>query len=84
MGMSLITLINYTQTLLLQADNFEAVERVGIEGSHRGLLSNKQVFEVIQNWLGVTPKAKKLHNKTSKVTDSISSKLIPTEEARSC
>lgn len=52
----------------MQADNLDPVERVGVCASHRGLLNNDKVFELIQNWLGVSPKDKK-HLKTSKVMD---------------
>ncbi|CAI9759286.1 unnamed protein product [Fraxinus pennsylvanica] len=51
-----------------KADNLDPVERVGVSGSHRGLLNNDKVFELIQNWLGVSSKDKK-HLKTSKVMD---------------
>ncbi|CAI9772385.1 unnamed protein product [Fraxinus pennsylvanica] len=51
-----------------KADNLDPVERIGVRGSHRGLLNNDEVFEHIQNWLGVSPKNKK-HSKTSKVMD---------------
>ncbi|XP_051121454.1 phospholipase A(1) LCAT3-like [Andrographis paniculata] len=49
------------------ADNFDAVERVGVSGSHRRLLANKTVFELIQKWLGVSPRDKGKCKKTSKV-----------------
>lgn len=52
----------------MQADNLDPVERIGVPGSHRGLLNNDNVFELIQNWLGVSPENKK-HSKTSKVMD---------------
>ncbi|CAI9090833.1 OLC1v1025694C1 [Oldenlandia corymbosa var. corymbosa] len=53
-----------------KADNFDAVERVGVAASHRALLRDKKVFELIQKWLGVEPQVKKkLHSKTSKVMD---------------
>lgn len=53
---------------MLQADGFDAVERVGVSGSHRGLLRDKKVFHLIQNWLGVGDKVSN-HKKTSKVMD---------------
>ncbi|KAK4480201.1 hypothetical protein RD792_013263 [Penstemon davidsonii] len=54
-----------------KADHFDAVERVGVIASHRGLLSNENVFELIQNWLGVSAKSKVKQNfKTSKVMDA--------------
>jgi len=49
-----------------KADGFHAVERVGVSGSHRGLLRDKKVFHLIQNWLGV---GNSNHKKTSKVMD---------------
>ncbi|XP_022864562.1 phospholipase A(1) LCAT3 [Olea europaea var. sylvestris] len=51
-----------------KADNLDPVERIGVPGSHRGLLNNDNVFELIQSWLGVSPENKK-HSKTSKVMD---------------
>lgn len=57
---------------ILQADNFKAVERVGIDASHRGLLCDKKVFETIQKWLGVAPLKVKLQTRTSKVIDACS------------
>lgn len=54
---------------ILQADGFDAVERVAVSGSHRGLLRDKKVFQLIQNWLGVGDKASN-HKKTSKVMDA--------------
>ncbi|KAL3653957.1 Phospholipase A(1) lcat3 [Castilleja foliolosa] len=53
-----------------KADSFDAVERAGITASHRGLLADENVFKHIQNWLGVSPKAKAKHLKTSKVMDA--------------
>ncbi|GFP95789.1 phospholipase a(1) lcat3 [Phtheirospermum japonicum] len=53
-----------------KADSFDAVERVGVIASHRGLLADEKVFQLIQNWLGVSPKAKVKHSKTSKVMDA--------------
>lgn len=49
-----------------KADGFHAVERVGVSGSHRGLLRDKKVFHLIRNWLGVGDSN---HKKTSKVMD---------------
>lgn len=60
--------------LYVQADGFEAVERVGIASSHRGLLQDDRVFDLIQKWLGVGKKSKK-HSRTAKVADASSSIL---------
>lgn len=50
-----------------KADGFAATERVGIASSHRGLLRDTGVFQLIQKWLGVAEKAK--HSRTSRVLD---------------
>lgn len=50
------------------ADNCEAVERVGIQAGHRGLLRDEKVFELIKKWLGVSGK-NKVHSRTSRVMD---------------
>ncbi|KAH6757525.1 lecithin:cholesterol acyltransferase 3 [Perilla frutescens var. hirtella] len=53
------------------ADSFDAVERVGVCASHRGLLCDKDVFELLQKWLGVSPMVKvKQHSHASKVMDA--------------
>ncbi|KAG8390722.1 hypothetical protein BUALT_Bualt01G0113000 [Buddleja alternifolia] len=52
------------------ADTFDAVERVGVSASHRGLLANKKVFQLIRNWLGVSEEVKVQQSKTSKVMDA--------------
>lgn len=54
---------------IAQADRFDAVERVGVAASHRGLLHDKVVFEYLQKWLGVDQKVRK-HSKSSKVVDA--------------
>ncbi|KAG9151627.1 hypothetical protein Leryth_027114 [Lithospermum erythrorhizon] len=51
-----------------KADKFEAVERAGVGATHRGLLKDERVFELIQSWLGVAPVAKSLR-RSSKVVD---------------
>lgn len=55
------------------AARFKAVASVGVSGTHRGLLRDKRVFELIQLWLGVEPKKKakgKLF-RARKVVDSV-------------
>ncbi|XP_071922160.1 phospholipase A(1) LCAT3-like isoform X2 [Coffea arabica] len=52
-----------------KADNFEAVERVGVASSHRALLRDEKVFELVKKWLGVTEQVKSHPKKTSKVMD---------------
>ncbi|KAL0302912.1 UNVERIFIED_CONTAM: Phospholipase A(1) LCAT3 [Sesamum radiatum] len=52
------------------ADKFDAVERVGVSASHRGLLKDENVFQLIKKWLGVSEKATVRHSKTSKVMDA--------------
>ncbi|KAH7684998.1 Lecithin:cholesterol/phospholipid:diacylglycerol acyltransferase protein [Dioscorea alata] len=51
-----------------KADGLPAVARVGIKASHRGLLCDKQVLELLKQWLGVTEKSTK-SKLTSKVVD---------------
>ncbi|KAH6812710.1 lecithin:cholesterol acyltransferase 3 [Perilla frutescens var. frutescens] len=51
----------------MQADNFDAVERVGVCATHRGLLCDENVYNLIKNWLGVPAEVKGRKSKTSKV-----------------
>ncbi|KAI3935360.1 hypothetical protein MKW98_027180 [Papaver atlanticum] len=53
-----------------KGDWFSATERVGVSATHRGLLSNETVFQLIQQWLGIEPKKLSRHAKTSKVVDA--------------
>ncbi|KAJ8551666.1 hypothetical protein K7X08_021681 [Anisodus acutangulus] len=57
------------------ADNFEAVETVGVQAGHRELLRDEKVFEHIKKWLGVSDK-KKVHSRTSRVTDLYSGQKL--------
>ncbi|KAL9666255.1 hypothetical protein QQ045_000581 [Rhodiola kirilowii] len=52
-----------------KADGFKATERVGVSASHRGLLYDEAVFQLIKNWLGLNSdkKAKNNHTTTSRV-----------------
>lgn len=54
---------------ILQGDGFEAIERVGVAASHRGILRDETVFQHIQKWLGIEPVVAK-QSKTSKVADA--------------
>ncbi|KAJ0014608.1 hypothetical protein Pint_21185 [Pistacia integerrima] len=51
-----------------KADGFGAVERVGIADTHRGLLRNETLFQLIKKWLGAEQINK--HSKTSRVADA--------------
>ncbi|XP_074581495.1 phospholipase A(1) LCAT3 [Curcuma longa] len=50
-----------------KADGFAATARVGIKNSHRGLLSDKKLFNLVKQYLGVSEKSKR--SSTSKVMD---------------
>ncbi|XP_022973913.1 phospholipase A(1) LCAT3 [Cucurbita maxima] len=52
-----------------KADGFEATERVGVAATHRGLLKDETVLQLIQKWLGIDEKVSK-HLTTSKVFDA--------------
>ncbi|XP_047329058.1 phospholipase A(1) LCAT3-like [Impatiens glandulifera] len=56
-----------------KADGFAAVERIGVSGTHRGLLSDKEVLGHIQRWLGISQKTHKMSSskKTNRVMDMI-------------
>ncbi|PIA29784.1 hypothetical protein AQUCO_05800100v1 [Aquilegia coerulea] len=60
-----------------KADGLPAVARVGVGAGHRGLLSDKTVFQLIQEWLGVIDKSKH-HSKTSRVIDECFTQNIAT------
>lgn len=51
--------------LCTQADNFDAVERVAVCATHRGLLCDENVYNIIKNWVGVPTDVKA--RRTSKV-----------------
>ncbi|XP_059628614.1 phospholipase A(1) LCAT3 [Cornus florida] len=53
-----------------KADGFAAAERVGVAATHRQLLCDKTVFQLIQKWLEVSPKVSK-HSKTSKTSSRV-------------
>ncbi|XP_073526170.1 uncharacterized protein, partial [Phyllobates terribilis] len=53
------------------ADGLDARERVAVASRHRELLCDKTVFELIQKWIGVSPKLRR-HKKNSKVFDVFS------------
>ncbi|RZC47449.1 hypothetical protein C5167_040392 [Papaver somniferum] len=55
-----------------KGDWFSATERVGVRATHRGLLSDETVFQLIQQWLGVEPQKSSRRAKTSKVVDAFS------------
>lgn len=56
-------------SFIWKADGFEATERVGVAASHRGLLKDETVLQLIQKWLGIDQKVSK-HLTTSKVFDA--------------
>ncbi|WOL17920.1 phospholipase A(1) LCAT3 isoform X1 [Canna indica] len=51
-----------------KADGFAATARVGVKGTHRGLLKDEKVFELLKQWLGVSENSKKSLS-SSKVMD---------------
>ncbi|KAF8404327.1 hypothetical protein HHK36_009210 [Tetracentron sinense] len=54
-----------------KADGFAAAERVGVGATHRGLLHDKQVFQLIQKWLGAAQTSNQ-HSKNFRVKSMIS------------
>ncbi|XXG62220.1 hypothetical protein AAC387_Pa05g0627 [Persea americana] len=54
-----------------KADSFAAVARVGVEADHRGLLSDKKVFQLIKQWLGLNESSHCLS--TARVMDECTS-----------
>ncbi|XP_072969986.1 phospholipase A(1) LCAT3 isoform X1 [Typha angustifolia] len=59
-----------------KADGFAAAARVGIKASHRGLLKDKQVFQLLKQWLGVSQKSQH-SSSSSKVMDMFSDQFSP-------
>ncbi|KAI3894874.1 hypothetical protein MKX03_033618 [Papaver bracteatum] len=53
-----------------KGDWFSATERVGVRATHRGLLSDETVFQLIQQWLGIEPQKSSRRAKTSNVVDA--------------
>lgn len=53
-----------------QADGFDGVERVGVPASHRELLRNQTVFQLIRKWLGVSGPKHTKHSRNFKVVDA--------------
>lgn len=62
-----------------EADGFTAAARVGVEGSHRGLLRDKKVLQLLKQWLGVSQKSQHPVS-TSKVMD-VFQRPIPIQSA---
>ncbi|KAL9297071.1 hypothetical protein ACSQ67_022967 [Phaseolus vulgaris] len=52
-----------------KGDGLKATERVGVAASHRGILRDETVFQLIKKWLDVEPMVSK-QSKTSKVADA--------------
>ncbi|XP_020103636.1 phospholipase A(1) LCAT3-like [Ananas comosus] len=56
-----------------KADGFAATARVGIKATHRGLLKDERVFQLLKQWLGVSEKSQQRHStSSSKVMDMFS------------
>ncbi|XP_010549765.1 PREDICTED: phospholipase A(1) LCAT3 [Tarenaya hassleriana] len=54
-----------------EAAQFKAVASIGVSAGHRALLSDKRVFKLIQEWLGVEPKkARRKLSRTCKVVNA--------------
>ncbi|XP_020088324.1 phospholipase A(1) LCAT3-like isoform X1 [Ananas comosus] len=63
-----------------KADGFAATARVGIKASHRGLLNDERVFQLLKQWLGAGEKSRQQPMSTSKVMD-FSQESIPFQMA---
>ncbi|KMZ75159.1 Phospholipase A2 [Zostera marina] len=52
------------------ADGFNATERAGVKATHRDLLCDKNVLELIMQWLDIVSLSKKRSKSTTKVMDA--------------
>ncbi|XP_010912143.1 phospholipase A(1) LCAT3 isoform X1 [Elaeis guineensis] len=62
-----------------KADGFAAVARVAVESTHRELLKDKRVFQLLKQWLGVNDNSQ--HSMSSSKVMDVSIEPIPIELA---